>query len=73
MTLKEKGQEIDQLELVLTVEDIQRVLRISRAKAYELAHTNDFPTIRIGRAIRIPRDAFRRWLDAPEHQEIQGW
>jgi excisionase family DNA binding protein len=56
--------QVDQLPLVLRVEDVQRLLRISRMKSYELLHQQGFPTVRVGRAIRVPRDAFFRWLEA---------
>jgi excisionase family DNA binding protein len=52
-----------ELPLVLTVSDIQRMLGISRVTAYELVHRQDFPIVRIGRVIRVPRDAFLRWLE----------
>jgi excisionase family DNA binding protein len=58
-----------ELAPVLTVQDVQRHLRISRAKAYELTHTENFPVVRIGRAIRIPRDPFLVWLRAHGSQE----
>jgi len=32
-------------------------------KAYELARRKDFPAIRIGRRIVIPKAAFERWLE----------
>jgi excisionase family DNA binding protein len=43
--------------------DVQDYLGISRPKTYELAHTQGFPMVRFGRAIRIRREAFLRWLD----------
>ena len=48
---------------VLTMRDVQDYLGISRPKTYELAHTRGFPVVRIGRAMRVPRDAFLRWLN----------
>jgi len=59
-----------ELPLVMRVEDVQRALLISRLKAYELVHQRGFPALRIGRAIRIPRDAFLRWLR--EHTHMEG-
>jgi predicted DNA-binding transcriptional regulator AlpA len=35
---------------------------ISLAKAYELVRRPDFPAIRIGRRIVVPKAAFERWL-----------
>jgi excisionase family DNA binding protein len=53
----------DELPLVLTMEHIQKILGLSRLKAYELPHQQGFPVVRFGRAIRVPRDAFLKWLE----------
>lgn len=53
---------LDMLPVVLTVPEVQKTMRISRVKAYELMHQTGFPVIRVGRAIRIPRDGFLKWL-----------
>jgi excisionase family DNA binding protein len=53
---------MDDLPLVLTVEQVAKVMNIARGKAYELIHCQGFPAVRIGRCVRIPRDAFLRWL-----------
>jgi excisionase family DNA binding protein len=56
--------DLQNLPAILTVEEVRRALRLSRAKAYELVHRQGFPAIRFGRTIRVPRDAFIRWLEA---------
>jgi excisionase family DNA binding protein len=61
--------DVQALPAVLTVEQVKQILGISRVKTYELVHTAGFPTIRIGRAIRIPREAFLRWMDGQKGQE----
>ncbi len=53
---------------LLTVEEMAEVLRIGRSSAYELCRQNEFPVIRIGRSIRIPRKALLDWI----HQVSQG-
>ena len=45
-------------------EDLCPLLGIGRSTAYELVNRRDFPTIRVGRKILIPRDAFEKWLEA---------
>jgi len=52
----------DNLPLLLRVHDVQKILNISRGKTYELVNSKDFPVIKIGRCLRIPRDAFREWV-----------
>lgn len=47
----------------LTADDIQAILKISRAGVYTLMHRVDFPTIRIGKRMLVPEDKFVQWLD----------
>lgn len=47
----------------LRAEDIQGILGISRAGAYQLMHREDFPTIFIGKRMVVPEDKFKEWLD----------
>ena len=52
------------MELVLTVEEAADVLKVSRAKAYDLAARGAIPTVKLGpRLTRVPVDALRRQLD----------
>lgn len=54
---------VDSLPPVLTVNEAARVLRIGRDRTYELCREKIIPHVRIGRSIRIPRDALLRWID----------
>ncbi len=47
---------------LLTVDDLRVYLRIGRAKAYELVNEPDFPALRVGRSIRIPKDQLKSWI-----------
>lgn len=47
---------------VYEVPFVASYMGISLAKAYELARRPDFPAIRIGRRIVVPKAAFERWL-----------
>ncbi len=53
----------EDLPLVLNVTDIQRVMGISRASAYELVRTPGFPAARSGRLIKVSKKAFFDWLE----------
>ncbi len=55
--------QVEELPLVLTMRHIQEITGLSKPKVYELAHTRGFPVVRFGRALRVPRDAFLRWLN----------
>lgn len=48
---------------MLTPADLQREWDIGRNTVYTLVNREDFPKIRLGRKILIPRDALNRWLD----------
>ena len=37
---------------------------LGRSKVYELMATGNLPTVRIGRAVRVPADALRNWVAA---------
>lgn len=56
----------DELPLTLTAEEAATAARVNIKRIYELAKTKGtgFPVFFSGKAIRIPRDAFRRWLDS---------
>lgn len=49
--------------MALSVPEVQKALGIGRNSVYNLVNRADFPKIRMGRKIIIPRDAFLRWLD----------
>lgn len=53
----------DELPLMLNVEMIKNVLGISLTSAYELMHEKDFPGIKIGNRIIVPKDKFCEWID----------
>ncbi len=48
---------------VYSVEEIQKILDISKTTAYELVRKAPFRVIHVGNAIRISKIDFDRWLD----------
>lgn len=60
---EERFRSYGDLPLTLTVPEVGEVLAISRAKAYDLARSEDFPSMRIGTRILVPRDKLIRWID----------
>lgn len=53
---------IDSIPLVLTVEDLMPILKIGRNTAYELVRSGKIRSIKVGRQIRIPREALLEYL-----------
>ena len=52
----------DELPLTLRVEDLMPILDIGRNTAYELVRCGKIRSIRIGRQLRIPKDAIQDYL-----------
>lgn len=48
---------------MLNMMDVASVLGISKAGAYTLAHSRDFPAFRVGRRIVISQEKFLEWLE----------
>jgi excisionase family DNA binding protein len=55
-------KDIDEL---LTVLEVARILRVSRNRAYELVRLGVVPAIRLGRQVRVPRSALERCVFDP--------
>lgn len=47
--------EFDGLPLMLTPPEVQKLLRIGRTSVYEQIRSGAIPSVRLGRAIRVPR------------------
>lgn len=60
MADRESGQE----NRTYKVEDIAKMLNISRTSAYSLVNEGHFHSVRIGNSIRISKKSFDEWLDA---------
>ena len=56
---KEIFKSYEELPLMLSVPEMAAALGISRAGAYELARSEGFPALRIGKRIVIPKDELR--------------
>ena len=55
---------IEDLPLTLKAHEVAAVLRISKSKVYELAQSESFPAIRIGKRVVVPRDKLVEWMNA---------
>lgn len=59
--MKEQS-EFPNIPKCLNADDIQAILKISRAGVYTLMNREDFPTIYIGKRMVVPEDQFIDWL-----------
>lgn len=49
---------------VYSVDEIARLLRVSKGSVYSLIKEGAFHTVRIGSAIRVSKKSFDEWLDS---------
>lgn len=70
--MKTEIKNVAELPLVLRVEDIAKIMNISRVTAYNLVHSKNFPCKLAGRRITIPRDAFFNWLNGTNSCSISA-
>ena len=64
-----KYRSYDELPLLLKVEDLMPVLGIGRNTAYELVRTGQIFSIRIGRQLRIPKQALIDFVNKGQHEK----
>lgn len=51
-----------QLPLLLNVKQLAALLGVSDSSVYELIEEEDFPSLRIGKRIVIPKEELRKWI-----------
>lgn len=52
----------DELPLFLNAETVAKVLGVSPSSGYELMHEKDFPILKIGNRIVVPKEKFIAWV-----------
>ena len=58
----------DELPLFLNAATVARVLGVSPSSGYELMHEPDFPVLKIGSRLVVPKEKFVEWVS----QHTQG-
>ena len=58
----------EELPLFLNAETVAKVLGVAPSTAYELMHEADFPTLKIGNRIVVPKEQFIAWV----YQHTEG-
>ena len=51
------------MSMLLTVRDVAVALRLGRTRTYALLRSGEIPVIRVGRAVRVPREGLSRWIE----------
>lgn len=54
----------DDLPLFLNVNLVAQVLGVSTSTAYEAMHEPDFPVLRVGSRMVVPKEQFIQWVTA---------
>lgn len=50
--------------LTCSVEEAAKILGVSRSMAYQLARSEGFPTVKIGRRLLVSVKGLERWVEA---------
>ena len=58
----------DDLPLFLNAETVAKTLGIAPSSAYELMHEFDFPVLKVGNRLVVPKEKFIQWVE----QHTQG-
>ena len=52
----------DELPLFLNAATVAKVLGVSSSSGYELMHEPDFPVLKIGNRLVVPKEKFVEWV-----------
>lgn len=61
----------EELPLFLNAETVAKVLGVAPSTAYELMHEADFPILKIGNRIVVPKEQFIVWVQHHTEGGIQ--
>ena len=62
--VQSKFKSYEELPLFLNAKTVAEVLGISVAGAYELLHQEDFPVLKIGSRLVVPKEKFLLWIES---------
>ena len=60
--MENKSRDLSDLPMILRVEDLMPLLGIGRNTTYELIRSGQIRSVRVGKQIRIPREALLEFL-----------
>ena len=53
----------DELPLFLNAATVAKVLGVSPSSGYELMHEPDFPVLKVGSRMVVPKEKFMEWVE----------
>ena len=53
----------DELPLFLNAETVAKALDVSPSSGYELMHEADFPVLKVGNRMVVPKEQFVEWVE----------
>ena len=66
-----KYKSYDELPLFLNAATVAKVLGVSPSSGYELMHETDFPVLKVGNRMVVPKEKFVEWVE--RHTTGGGW
>lgn len=64
MTMKDSVyKSYEELPLFLNARTVAQVLGVSASSSYELMHQQNFPSLKIGNRIVVPKERFVQWVE----------
>lgn len=52
----------EELPLFLNAATVAKVLSVSPSSGYELMHESDFPVLKVGSRLVVPKEKFLKWV-----------
>ncbi len=59
-------------KLLLRVTEAAEMASLGRSKAYEMVATGEWPSVTIGRAVRVPLDGLLDWIEEQKRLSKQA-
>ncbi len=59
------------MEEYLTTDEVAAILKIGKTKTYQLVNKKDFPKIKMGRQILIPKSKFEIFMEKLVYKEYK--
>ena len=56
-------KDYNELPLFLNAAMVAKVLGVSPSSGYELMHEADFPVLKVGNRMVVPKERFREWVE----------